>query len=203
MRMTNLASCSVMVALAVVTAGIPAGAATQHPQAAAIARAKKEPHLRPPTPAEAAVIEHYRQVIHEVLDQLHSDDRDENVDYDLEENVLVSNDPDVPLNLDQMIQRTYTVRPGSTLFERDYASIYSRLQSTHDLNEMQALSKQLKFNRFTVEVHFDALSQGVDPPPGKNADVRIPGAAMAFRIRNYKYDKGESVVLLFGGWTPA
>jgi hypothetical protein len=175
----------------------------QSSNTAAIARARKEPHLRSPTPAEAAVITHYRQVIHEVLDQLHTDDWDESVDFDIEENVLVSNDPYVPLNLDQMMQRTYTVRPGSKLFEHDYASIYTKLQNTHDLNEMQELSKQLKFNRFTVEVHFDALTQGVNPPPGKNADLHLPGAAMAYRIHNYKYDKGESAVLLFGGWTPA
>jgi hypothetical protein len=149
------------------------------------------------------VIRHYRGVIDEVLDQLRTDDWDENVDYDIEDNVLVNNDPDVPLDLDQMIQCTYTVRPGSALFQRDYAQIYEKLQNTHDINEMQELSKQVKFNRFTVEVHFDHVGQAVSPPPSVNSDLRIPGATMAYRIHNYKYDKGESVVLLFGGWTPA
>jgi hypothetical protein len=177
--------------------------AAQNSQTAAIARARKEPNLRPPTSAEAAAIKHYTQVIHQVLDQIGGDDWDQTVDDDIEQNVLVSNDPYVPLNLDEMMQRTYTVRPGSDLFERDYAAIYNKLQSTHDLNELQELSKQVKFNRFTVEVHFDAQSQNVNPPPGKNAPLHVAGTAMAYRVNNYKYEKGESILLFFGGWTPA
>lgn len=190
-------------AFALAAAGNPARFTAQNSQASAVERARKEPHLRPPTTAEAAIIGHYREVMHQVLDQFRSDDWDEKVDYDIDEGVMVSNDPYVPLNLDQMMQRTCTVRPGSKLFERDYAPIYYKLQGTHDVNEMRELSKQLKFNRFTVEVHFDVLAQGVKPPPGTNADLHIPGATMAYRISNYKYDKGESVLLLFGGWTPA
>lgn len=202
MRLTKLRLAITLCALGAMAA-ITSPLGAQNSQTAAIARAKNEPHVRPPTPAEGKVIEHYSQVIHELLDQLGGDDWDQAVDYDIEQNALVSNDPYVPLNLDEMMQRTYTVRPGSQLFQRDYAAVYTKLQNTHDLNEMQELSKQLKFNRFTVEVHFDSLSQTVNPPPGKNADVRVAGAAMAYRVNTYKYDKGESVLLFFGGWTPA
>lgn len=163
----------------------------------------QEPHLRPPTEAERAVLNHYRQVIREVLDTFQNDDWNQNVDFDVEDNVQVSDDRDVPLNIDELIQRTYTVRPGSTLFNRDFKPTMDRLTSTHDPTEMAAIAKQLKMNKYSVEVHFDVLSVGVKPPPETNADLHLPGVALAYRVNNYKFDKGASVVLLFGDWKSA
>ena len=171
--------------------------------AAGATLAAQEPHLRPPTAAENAVLNHYRDVIHAVLDTFQSDDWDQSVDYDVEDDVFVSGDPDVPLDINEMMQRTYTVRPGSDLFEREFAPILNRLNSTQDINEMQALSKQLKMNKYSVEVHFNVLSVAVKPPPGGNPDLHIPGVALAYRVDNAKFDKGTSVVLLFGDWKSA
>lgn len=168
--------------------------------AGAAARAGQEPHLRPPTEAENATLSHYREVMHGVLDAFHSDDWDENVDYDVEDDVQVSNDRDVPLDIDELMQRTYTVRPGSPLFDRDFKPTYDKLTASHDPAEMAAIAKQLKMNRYSVEVHFNRLGVGVNPPPSANPDLHIPGAALAYRVSNYKFDKGTSVVLLFGDW---
>lgn len=170
---------------------------------AAAVLAAQESHLRRPNPAESAVISHYREVMHQVLDKFQSDDFDQNVDYDVSDDVFIANDPDVPLDINEMMQRTYTVKPGSKLFDAQFAPVIQKLNGTHDPNELAAISKQMKINRYSVEVHFNALSARVKPPPGANPDLRIPGAALAYRVGNYKFDKGTSVVLLFGDWKSA
>jgi hypothetical protein len=163
----------------------------------------QEPHLRPPTPAENVVLNHYRDVMHSVLDTFQSDDWDQSVDFDVQDDVFVSNDPDVPLDINEMMQRTYTVRQDSALYQREFAPIVDKLNSTQDVNEMQALSKQLPMTKYSVEVHFNVLSEGVKPPPSANPDLHIPGTALAYRVENYKFDQGTSVVLLFGDWKSA
>jgi hypothetical protein len=66
--------------------------------------------LRDPTPAEKKVLEQYTNVIHPFLDSFDSDDWDTKVDYDVDENVQVSNSNEYPLDIDELIQRSYTVK---------------------------------------------------------------------------------------------
>jgi hypothetical protein len=159
--------------------------------------------LRPPAGAEGTVLNHYRDVVKAVLDTFQSDDWDEKIDYEVDDDVQVSSDRDVPLDINELTQRTYTVRNGSDLFQRDFAPIVEKLTATQDPNEMIALSKQLKMNRFSVEVHFNRANEGVKPAPASNPDLHIPGVAMAYRVNNYKFEKGTSVLLMFGDWKSA
>src|SRR6476660_5583836 len=74
--------------------------------------------LREPTPAEKKVLEQFTDVIHPFLDTFDSDDWDTATDYDVDDNVLVSKHNDVPLDVDELIQRSYTVKNGSPLYQR-------------------------------------------------------------------------------------
>jgi len=165
--------------------------------------AQGEGGLRDPNPQERAALMHYREVINKVLDQFRSDDWDEAIDYEITDDVSVSGDPDVPLNINEMNQRTYNVRNGSALYQKEVAPIIAKLSATTDPMEMARIAKQKKMTTLSVEAHFDALCVGMDPAPAGNSDLHIPGAAAAYRIKPGKFDKGTTVVLLFGNWKTA
>jgi len=166
-------------------------------------RSVRAQELRDPNAQEKAILTHYRQVINKVLDQFRSDDWEETVDYEIGDDVSVSSDPDVPLDVNEMFQRSYVVRRGSALYQKEIAPFEAKLASTTDPYEMAKIAKQRKMWNFSVEVHFNRLNVGVDPPPASNADLHVPGTAQAYRIKPYKFEKGTSVVLLFGNWKAA
>jgi len=165
--------------------------------------AGQEGGLRDPNPQEKQILMHYRQVIGKVLDQFQSDDWEEKVDYEITDDVSVSGDPDVPLDVNEMTQRSYTIRPGSTLYQKEVASLAEKLTATTDPNEMARLAKQRKVTNLTVEVHFNNLCVGLDSAPATASDLHIPGAAMAYHIKPAKLGRGAAVVLLFGNWKAA
>src|SRR6516164_8266140 len=72
--------------------------------------------LRDPTPAEKKVLENYTEVIHSFLDTFETEDWDMHVDFDVDDQVLVGKRNEVPLDVDELIQRTYTVKNGSPLY---------------------------------------------------------------------------------------
>ena len=57
--------------------------------------------LRDPNPQERQILTHYREVIGKVLDQFQSDDWEEKIDYEITDDVSVSGDPDVPLDVNE------------------------------------------------------------------------------------------------------
>lgn len=160
-------------------------------------------NLRPPTAAEQAALTHYRDVVHEVLDQFGNDDWEESVDYDIAEDVSVHDMAELPFDIDQMIQRSYSIRNGSKLYAQQIQPFAEKLENMHDPAEMAKLAAQMKMMHMSVEVHMNRYQVPVDPPPPANPDLHIPGAALAYRVNNYKFDKGTSVILLFGDWKSA
>ena len=78
-----------------------------------------------------------------------------------------------------------------------------KLTATTDPNEMTRLARQMKVTKLSVEVHFDRANVDMDPPPSANPDLHVPGAALAYRLKPSKFEKGTSVVLLFGNWKTA
>src|SRR5438270_4370934 len=121
-----------------------------------------EGELRDPNPQEKQVLMHYREVIGRVLDQFKSDDWEEKIDYEITDDVSVSGDPDVPLDVNELIQRSYTVRQGSALYQKEVAPFAEKLAATSDPNEMVRLAKQRKVTDLTTEVHFNRLCVGLD-----------------------------------------
>jgi len=163
----------------------------------------QEGGLRDPNPQERQILMHYREVIGKVLDQFQSDDWDEKVDYEITDDVSVSGDPDVPLDVNEMIQRSYTIRPGSILYQMEVAPLAEKLSATTDPSEMARLAKQRKVTNLTVEVHFNHLCVGLDSAPAGGADLHVPGANAAYHVKPAKFGRGAAVVLLFGNWKAA
>jgi len=159
--------------------------------------------LRDPNPQERQILMHYREVINKVLNQFRSDDWDEKVDYEITDDVSVSGDPDVPLDVNELTQRSYTIRPGSALFNRDVAPLIAKLNSTTDPNEMARIAKDRKVTNLSVEVHFNRLCVALNSAPATASDLHIPGATQAYYLKPNKYDRGASAVLLFGDWKSA
>lgn len=165
--------------------------------------AGQEAGLRDPNPPEHQILMHYREVIGKVLDQFPSDDWEEKVDYEITDDVSVSGDPDVPLDVNEMIQRSYNIRPGSALYQKEVAPLAEKLTATTDPNEMVRLAKQRKVTSLVVEVHFNRLCVGMDSAPASASDLHIPGAAAAYHLKPAKLGRGASVVILFGNWKAA
>ena len=159
--------------------------------------------LRDPNPQERKVLMHYREVIGKVLDQFRSDDWDEKIDYEITDDVSVGGDPQVPLDINEMTQRSYNIRPGSALYQTEVASLAEKLTATTDPNEMARLAKQRKVTNLSVEVHFDVLCVGMDAAPTAASDLHIPGTAAAYHLKPAKFGRGAAVVLLFGNWKTA
>lgn len=162
-----------------------------------------EGNLRDPSPQERKILMHYREVIGKVLDQFRSDDWDEKIEYEITDDVSVSHDPDVPLDVNELTQRSYNIRPGSALYQKEVAPLAEKLSATTDPNEMARLAKQRKVTNLTVEVHFNQLCVGMDSAPAPASDLHIPGVTAAYHLKPAKLGRGAAVVLLFGNWKAA
>ena len=159
--------------------------------------------LRDPNPQEKQILIHYREVIGKVLDQFQSDDWEEKVDYEITDEVSVSGDPNVPMDVNEMIQRSYNIRPDSALYQKQVAPLIEKLNATTDPNEMARIAKDRKVTNLSVEVHFNKYCVGLDSAPTAASDLHIPGTTMAYRIKPGKFGRGAAVVLLFGNWKAA
>ena len=159
--------------------------------------------LRDPSPDERAVLMHYRDVINKVLDRFQNDDWTESVDYEITDDVQVSGDPDVPLDINELTQRTYIVRQGSALYEKEVAPIIEKLTATSDPAEMARIARQKKVTTLKVEVHFNRSGVGMSAAPGPSQDLHLAGPSFATHLRADDPRQGASVVLLFGNWSTA
>jgi hypothetical protein len=110
--------------------------------------------LRDPTPAEKKVLNRYASVIHSFLDTFDSDDWDTKVDFDVDENVQVSNGNTYPLDVDELIQRSYTLKKGSPLYQREVAPFLAKMPQMSPTEGAQA-GKKLKTLRLEVQAHFN------------------------------------------------
>jgi hypothetical protein len=157
---------------------------------------------RPPTPAERAMLNNYRDVIHRILDSFANDDwqRVTTTEYDLDDDVLISSDPDVPLDVDELIQRTYRVRPGSEYYNRVYGPAIEKMEAITDMNEKVKIAKQLEPMELTVMIHFNRAFASVDADPSAREKLTVAGPAMAWRSRS---DRNLNVTLLYGDWASA
>lgn len=169
----------------------------------AAAQPAGERGLRDPNPQERQILMHYREVVGKVLDQFRSDDWEEKIEYEVTDDVSVSGDPDVPLDVSEMIQRSYTIRPGSALYQKEVAPLAEKLTATTDPKEMVRLAQQRRVTKLTTEVHFNRLCVGLGSAPANGSDLHIPGTAMAYQIKPAKLGRGTAVVLMFGDWKNA
>jgi len=156
--------------------------------------------LREPTPAEKKVLEQFTDVIHPFLDTFDSDDWDTATDYDVDDNVLVSKHNDVPLDVDELIQRSYTVKNGSPLYQREVAPFLAKIQQMSP-TEMAEAGKKLKMLRLEVQVHFNRAA--ADKEARTRPQLQIPGTAYSFITEQSDDKRSQTIVLLFGDWKSA
>jgi hypothetical protein len=84
-----------------------------------VAQAGLAEKLRPANPAEEKVIARYNSVMTRILDQILTDDwqEDEGKRYTFDD-VLVNSEPDRPLDVNCLLERSYNVRTDSERFHR-------------------------------------------------------------------------------------
>ena len=156
--------------------------------------------LREPTPAEKKVLEQYTNVIRPFLDSFESDDWDSNVDFDVDDNVLVSNANEYPLDVDELIQRSYTVKKDSPLYQREVAPFLAKMQQMSP-SEMAQAGKKLKMLRLEVQVHFNRAAAETDART--KAQLQVAGAAYSYVTEDSEDKRSQTVVVLFGDWKSA
>ena len=156
--------------------------------------------VREPTPAEKKVLDQYTNVIHPFLDTFDSDDWDTNVDFDVDDNVLVSKGNEYPLDVDELIQRSYTVKKDSPLYQREVAPFLAKMQQMSPTEIAQA-GKKLKMLRLEVQVHFNRAA--ADKDARTKPQLQVPGAAYSYMTEESEDKRSQTVVLLFGDWKSA
>lgn len=170
--------------------------------------------FRPPTPQERKVLDNYSRVIEKVLAQFRDDDWEENVDHSLA-NVEVNPNSEHPLDLNEMVQRTYDVRGSSDRYKEQILPLVKQMVQSQDLDEKKALNQQIQdLMHVKVQVQLNEPHIAVVPPPegvaspdAQNKDLQIPGTVLAYKINNTAYASGTAYVLLFGDakaltWNP-
>jgi hypothetical protein len=162
-------------------------------------------NLRKPNPAEQKVLGKYITTITVLLDQFLSDDWDETKDYSVDEQVYVHRNSGRPLDIDEMFQRSYDAHPGSERYASKIEPLIEKLEQAQDMNEKMKIGAEAqKLMHLRVEVHFNRANLGdIEPPPGQNRDLQIPGTALAYKTKNNVTTPGSAAcVLAFGHWQP-
>ncbi len=164
--------------------------------------------MRAPTAEEKAILVRYRDALHSILDQIPNQDwaEHENGRFDVDDDAEVSNDPDVPLDINESMTREYRLRPDSKPAQEQIARLEPLMEkfkaAPMDPAVQAEIQKASKPMTLKVNVHFNRLSESLDGPPASLQDLKLPGTAMAFRSKPDKY--GEvSVLLLYGNWKVA
>jgi hypothetical protein len=154
--------------------------------------------FRLPTPEEKKVLEHCSQVIDKVLAQFKDDDWEENVDHTLA-NAAVNANSGQPLDINAFVQHTFDVRGSSDRYKELVLPLVKQMVGTSDLDQKKDLNQQIQeLMHVQVQVRLNQPHIAVMPPPPDNEDLRIPGTAFAYRIKNDGYPSGTAYVLFFG-----
>jgi hypothetical protein len=164
------------------------------------APAHSQSTVRDPTPAEKKVVDQYANVIHSFLDTFDSDDWEAKVDFDVDENVQVSTGNTYPLDVDELIQRSYTVKNGSPLYQREVAPFLAKMDQMSP-TEMAQAGKKLKMLRLEVQVHFNRAA--ADKEARTKPQLQVPGAAYSYMSEQSEDKRSQTVVVMFGDWKSA
>src|SRR5215472_1496037 len=161
--------------------------------------------MRPPTAEERTMLTNYANVLHGILDKVPNENwvEDERFRFDVDDQALVSNDPDVPLDINESMTREYIIRPNSPLQAeriKELEPLVAKFQANPtDPATSIALQKADRPNRIKVDIHFNRLGTPRDYAPGSPIALDITGPAAAWKSTNSAHGE-ESVVLLFGNW---
>ncbi|HET9709373.1 MAG TPA: hypothetical protein VFP39_13840 [Gemmatimonadales bacterium] len=161
--------------------------------------------LHEPTVAEHRVLDPAISAITRVLDRFGDDDWDKTSD-SFGDNVLVSDDPDVPLDIDQNFERTYSVRQDSNRWHAVIEPLMQQLQQSMAGSDYAAQrrvgGKIRSLSTVTVDVYINRADFSVDTTVTGTTRVTIAGAALAYRVPpdSGAESQGPTYTIGFGKW---
>jgi poly(3-hydroxybutyrate) depolymerase len=104
------------------------------------------------------------------------------------------------LDVDELIQRSYTVKKDSPLYQREVAPFLAKMQQMSP-SEMAQAGKKLKMLRLEVQVHFNRAAAETDART--KAQLQVAGAAYSYVTEDSEDKRSQTVVVLFGDWKSA
>lgn len=161
--------------------------------------------LRPANAAEESAINRYNSVMTHLLDQFLTDDWEENEGerYTFD-GVLVNSESDRPLDVNCLLERTYTVRTNSERFNKLLAPLIQKLEQESTPSGKQEIGRQLQaLMHLKVSVHFNRTNVSLDPGPKPDTDLGISGIDRTYKTNDTSQGEGSAYVLLFGNWQSA
>jgi hypothetical protein len=152
-----------------------------------------------PTPDEQKALTKYVNVMNKVLDQFRSPDWDEKIDVTIE-NPMVSTFGDRPMDIDQLLQRTYEIRKDSKRYKTLVEPRLQKLPTIKDVSKKQLEAAQIEdLQHLQVQVHFNMRVVPMITGPDPKVDPKIPGATFVHQDRNNPFSHGVAYVLFFSG----
>jgi len=143
--------------------------------------------------------------ITQVLDRFGDDDWDKASD-SFSDDVLVSDDPDVPLDIDQNFERTYSVRQGShrwhTVIEPLMAQLQQLMTGGDYAAQRRVGGKIRSLSDVTVDVYVNRADLSVDTTTPGTTRIVVPGAALGYRVPPDSgfETQGSTYTIGFGSW---
>lgn len=157
---------------------------------------------RKPIPAEEKAITKYAETMNKVLDQFRSDDWDETVDHTIE-HPMMNPMEDRPLDFDELLQRTYHVRPGSKRYQTMVLPRLQKMEQEKDLTKKQLQRAQIQdLMHLQVHVHCNMFVVPMMTGPDSKRDPKAPGATFVHEDRNNPFGYGVAYVLFFSNGRP-
>ncbi|HMC30278.1 MAG TPA: hypothetical protein VKL99_05545, partial [Candidatus Angelobacter sp.] len=107
------------------------------------------------------------------------------------------------LDLDELLQRTYQVRPDSKRYQTLIAPRLQKVTQIKDPTEkhlQRALTEDLM--HLQVQVHLNMLVVPMITAPDPKRDLKIPGATFVHQDRNNPFNHGVAYILFFSNGKP-
>src|SRR5258708_16764640 len=155
-----------------------------------------------PTPAEQKAITKYATTMNKLLDQFRGPDWGEKVDSTID-TPTVSTFGDRPMDIDQLLQRTYEVRKDSKRYQTLVLGRLKKVAAEKDINKKQLEAAEIEdLLHLQVQVHFNMLVVPLITGPNPRVDPRVPGAVFVHKDRNNPFSHGVAYVLFFSRGKP-
>ena len=152
-----------------------------------------------PIPAEQKAITKYADIMNKLLDQFRSPDWDEKIDATID-HPTVSTLGDRPMDIDQLLQRTYEIRKDSKRYKTLVEPRLQKLPTIKDISKKQLEAAEIEdLQHLQVQVHFNMLVVPMITGPDPKVDPKIPGATFVHKDRNNPFSHGVAYVLFFSG----
>ena len=152
---------------------------------------------RKPVPAEEKAIARYVQTMNKVLDQFRGPDWAEHIDATVE-HPMINVMSDRPFDIDETLQRTYEVRPGSRRDQAMIAPALKKLAQIKDATQRDMERAKIEdLKHLQVQIRFNQWVVPMITPPDPRRDPKIPGATFVHHDRDNPFGHGVAYVLFF------